>query len=95
MKENAMSDDIPSLTLRVLQNIQGELVGLRGDVQDMKGDIHEMKGDIHEMKGDIHEMKGDIRTLNGRVDNFLSFIGRDVQDLKLRVAALEADRKRS
>ena len=62
------NEDIPSLTLRVLENIQAELVGLRGDVQELRGEVH---------------------TLNDRFDHFLSFVGRDVQDLKARVTALE------
>ncbi|MBA3394781.1 MAG: hypothetical protein H0T89_19195 [Deltaproteobacteria bacterium] len=62
------SNDIPSLTLRVLENIQGELVGLRGDVQ---------------------VLSDRFQGLNDRFDHFLGFVGRDVQDLKVRVAALE------
>ena len=57
-------EDIPSLTLRVLERIQAELVALRGDVQ----------------------------VLSDRFDQFLTFVGRDVQDLKTRVSALEQRR---
>jgi archaellum component FlaC len=102
-------DDIPSLTLRVLQNIQGELVGLRKDVGvlnadfrvikddigSMKDDIGSMKDDIGSMKDDIRTLKGDVRTLDARFENFLTFVGRDVQDLKLRVSALEEAQRRS
>lgn len=63
------ANDIPSLTLRILEKIQAELVLLRGDVQGLSAKVD---------------------TLNDRFDHFLSFVGRDVQDLKTRVAALEA-----
>ena len=67
-----MSDeDIPSLTLRVLEKIQAELVGLRGDVNGLRGEVH---------------------TLNDRFDHFLTFVGRDIQDLKTRVTTLEQAR---
>ena len=65
------ADDIPNLTLRVLERIQTELVGLRTDVQGLRGDV---------------------QTLNDRFDHFLTFVGRDVQDLKVRVSALEQRR---
>ena len=64
-------DDIPSLTLRVLERIQADISGMRGD---------------------ISEMKGEVRLLNTRFDHFLEFVGRDVQDLKTRVTALEQAR---
>ena len=65
-----MSDptDVPSLTLRVLEKIQAELVGLRGDMGDVKTEL---------------------KVLNTRFDHFLTFVGKDVQDLKARVAAVE------
>jgi hypothetical protein len=72
------SEDIPNLTLRVLQNIQTELVALRGDVQGLRGDVH--------------GLRGDVQILGDRFDHFLTFVGRDVQDLKLRVSALEQRR---
>ena len=79
------NDEIPSLTLRVLENIQATLV-------EVKGEIVEMKGEIVEMKGEIVEMKDEIKILNERFDHFLGFVGRDVQDLKQRVMALEQRR---
>jgi hypothetical protein len=60
--------DIPSLTLRVLDRIQTDLVGLRGDVQGLHSRFDR---------------------LNDRFDHFLTFVGRDVQDLKTRVTNLE------
>ncbi len=76
------SDDIPSLTLRVLENIQGELVGMQGELVGMRGELVGMREEIVGMRGDVHG-------LNDRFDHFLGFVGRDVQDLKVRVAALE------
>ena len=70
-----MSDDIANLTLRVLERIQAELVGMRGD--------------LAEVKTELVEVKGEIRIFNTRFDHFLSFVGRDVQDLKSRVSVLE------
>ncbi len=73
------SEDVPSLTLRVLERIQAELVGMRGEIVAMRGDIAGLRDEVH--------------TLNDRFDHFLTFVGRDVQDLKTRVTALEADRR--
>jgi hypothetical protein len=39
MLEVHVSDDIPSLTLRVLEKIQGDLSGLRADTQDVKAEL--------------------------------------------------------
>jgi len=72
-------EDIPSLTLRVLQNIQGELVGMRGEITGLRGDVQALNAKVD--------------TLNDRFDHFLTFVGRDVQDLKMRVSALEQDRR--
>lgn len=69
------NEEIPSLTLRVLEKIQAELVGIRGEVKDLRGDVQELRGEVH--------------VLNDRFDHFLTFVGRDVQDLKARVTALE------
>jgi len=73
------SEDIPSLTLRVLEKIQTELVGLRGDVGGLRGEVRELREEVH--------------VLNDRFDHFLTFVGRDVQDLKTRVTKLEQDRQ--
>jgi hypothetical protein len=81
--------DVPSLTLRVLEKIQLELVGLRGDVREVKGEIVDMKGDISEIKGELVDMNRELKQLNGRFDNSLGFVGRDVADLKVRVTAVE------
>lgn len=64
---SASSEDIPSLTLRVLEKIQGELVGLRGDVQGLSSKVETLNTKVD--------------TLNDRFDNFLTFAGRDAQDL--------------
>ena len=68
-------DDIPLLTLRVLERIQAELV--------------DMKGEIVEMKGEIVQVKGELKLLGARFDHFLGFVGRDVQDLKARMTVVE------
>jgi hypothetical protein len=73
------SEDIPSLTLRVLQNIQTELVGMRGDVVGLRADVQALNVKVD--------------TLNDRFDHFLTFVGRDIQDLKIRVTALETERR--
>ena len=93
------TEDIPSLTLRVLQNIQGELVGLRVDVQgvktelqDVKAELKDVKAEVRGVKAEVHELRGDVQTLKDRFDHFLTFVGRDVQDLKTRVSALEQRR---
>lgn len=80
------NEDVPSLTLRVLERIQAELVGMRGEIVAMRGDISGMRGELHELRDEVH-------ILNDRFDHFLTFVGRDVQDLKMRVSALEADRR--
>jgi outer membrane murein-binding lipoprotein Lpp len=72
------NEDIPSLTLCVLEKIQGELVGLRGDVGGLRSDVHALNQKVD--------------TLNDRFDHFLTFVDRDVQDLKARVTKLEQDR---
>jgi len=79
---SASSEDIPSLTLRVLERIQGELVGLRGDVQGLSTKVDTLNTRVD-------TMNTELVSLNGRFDNFLTFAGRDVQDLKVRVSALE------
>jgi predicted nuclease with TOPRIM domain len=91
-----MSDEIPSLTLKVLERIQTELVGLRGDVQDVRGGLQELRGDVQDVRGGLQELRGDVQDLRGEVkllgarfDHFLEFVGRDVQDLKHRVTAVE------
>jgi hypothetical protein len=70
------TDDIPSLTLRVLQSIQTELVGLRSDVR--------------QLDSRMGSVEAELKTLNGRFDQFLLFSGKDVSDLKERVSRLEA-----
>jgi hypothetical protein len=70
---SATSEDIPSLTLRVLEKIQGELVSLNTKFDTLNDKVD---------------------TLNNRFDHFLTFSGRDVQDLKTRVSALEQRGKR-
>ena len=72
------NDDVPNLTLRVLEKIQNELVGMRTEIVGMRGDLVGLRDEVH--------------TLNDRFDHFLTFVGRDVQDLKMRVSALEQDR---
>ncbi len=74
-----MSDDVPSLTLRVLEKIQAELVGMRAEIVGVRGEIVGLRDEVH--------------TLNDRFDHFLTFVGRDMQDLKMRVSALEQDRR--
>ncbi|MBA3394782.1 MAG: hypothetical protein H0T89_19200 [Deltaproteobacteria bacterium] len=76
------SNDIPSLILRVLENIRGEIVGMRGEIVGMRGEIVGMRDEIVGMRGEVHG-------LNDPFDHFLGFVGRDLQDLKVRVAALE------
>jgi len=63
-----VTEDIPSLTLKVLENIQAELVGMRGEIVGMRGDV---------------------QSLNTRFDHLLGFVGRDVQNLKDRLTAVE------
>ena len=81
-----MSDEIPNLTLRVLQNIQTELVGMRAEMGGMRAEMGGMRAEMTGMRAD---MNTGFDTLNTRFDHFLSFAGRDVQDLKLRVAVVE------
>jgi len=86
------AEDIPNLTLRVLEKIQTELVGLRTDVQAVRGEVKDLRGDVNALQGEVHELRGDVQTLKDRFDHFLTFVGRDVQDLKTRVSALEQRR---
>ncbi len=100
---SASSEDIPSLTLRVLEKIQGELVSLntKFDTLNTKVDTLNTKFDTLNTKVETLNTKVDtlntrvdttnteLVSLNGRFDNFLTFAGRDVQDLKVRVSALE------
>jgi hypothetical protein len=102
-------DDIPSLTLGVLQNIQHELVGLRGETRGVRDEVRDLRGDVDALKVEVQglrtdvggleaEVKGlrtDVDGLKGRFDNFLTFVGRDVQDLEQRVSALEEKARRS
>jgi hypothetical protein len=74
-----MPDDIPSLTLRVLEKIRAELVTLRSDMNTMRGD----------MNAGFAGVRAELDLLNTRFDHFLAFVGKDVQDLKTRVTALE------
>jgi hypothetical protein len=60
-----VADDIPSLTLRVLEKIQTELGGLRGDVQTLRGEVQLLRGDVQ-------TLRGDVQTLNERFDHFLT-----------------------
>ncbi|MDQ3296709.1 MAG: hypothetical protein M3619_09005 [Myxococcota bacterium] len=83
------SNDIPSLILRVLENIRGEIVGMRGEIVGMRGEIVGMRGEIVGMRDEIVGMRGEVHGLNDPFDHFLGFVGRDLQDLKVRVAALE------
>ena len=88
--------DIPSLTLRVLERIQDELVGLRGDVGGLRGEVRALDGRMERVETELKvlntEMKvlnNEVKVLNARFDNFLSFVGKDVQDLKERLGKVE------
>jgi hypothetical protein len=74
-----MGDDIPSLSLRVLEKIQAELVTMREN----------MNSGFARVATELEEVRDEVRTLNTRFDHFLAFVGKDVQDLKTRVTALE------
>lgn len=74
-----MGDDIPSLTLRVLEKIQAELAAMREDNSTLR----------HDMNAGFASLRSELDLLNTRFDHFLAFVGKDVQDLKTRVTALE------
>ena len=76
-------DDIPSLTLKVLQGIQSELIGLRGDVR-------QLDTRMGSVETEIKSLNGEVKALNSRFDHFLTFVGKDVTDLRERVSKVEA-----
>ena len=86
-------DDIPNLTLRVLQNIQADMSGMRADMNGMRADMNGMRADMNAgfdgVNARVDGVNARVDTLNARFDHFLSFAGRDVQDLKLRVSVVE------
>ena len=91
------ADDIPSLTLKVLQGIQSEVVGLRGDVRQL--DTHVQQLDTHvqqldtrmeRVETEIKTLNGEVKAINSRFDHFLTFVGKDVTDLRDRVSKVEA-----
>jgi peptidoglycan hydrolase CwlO-like protein len=105
---SASSEDIPSLTLRVLEKIQGELVNvntkfdrlndkvdtLNDKVDGLNGRVDGLNERVDALNHRVDTLTHGIDKLDGRFDHFLTFSGRDVQDLKVRVTALEKLAKR-
>jgi len=62
---NTKHDDIPSLTLQALQNIQAELVALRreskADNAALREELHKEVGGLREEVGSVREEVGSLR----------------------------------
>lgn len=86
---SASSEDIPSLTLRVLERIQGELVALNTKFDTLNEKVETLNTKVDTLNTRVDTTNTELVSLNGRFDNFLTFTGRDVHDLKVRVSALE------
>jgi hypothetical protein len=77
------------LTIRILQAIQSELVGLRQDNRGIHGELGGIRGELAGLREDNHEIRDEIRGLSGRIDGVLRLAGRHHDDLERRVSTLE------
>ena len=89
-----MSEDNSDLTVRILQRIQTELVGLREDYRGVREDnrgIHaELAGLREETRDGLHEVRDEIHGLGVRIDGVLHLVGSHHEALARRVSTVEA-----
>ncbi len=84
-----MSEDNSDLTVRILQRIQNELVGMREDNQGIHAELAGLRQDNQGLRQDMHEIRDELHGMNQRIDGVLKIAGTHHEDLDRRVSALE------
>jgi uncharacterized coiled-coil DUF342 family protein len=89
---NTKHDDIPSLTLQALQNIQAELVALR---RESKADNAALREELHKEVGGLREEVGSVREEVGSVREEVGSLRREMTDgftrLRTEIVELRGD----
>ncbi len=88
---------ILSRILSKLENIEGEISGMKKDIKDTKGDVSVMKVDMNGMKGDISNMKGKINGMKGEMSDMkgeMSNMKGEIKGLKGEMNEMKGSFKR-
>ena len=49
-----------------LQNVKGEVLGLKAQVQDVQSEVQEVKGQVQGVQSEVQEVKGQVQGIEGK-----------------------------
>ena len=49
-----------------LQNVKGEVLGLKAQVQDVQSEVQELKGQVQGVQSEVQEVKGQVQGIEGK-----------------------------